>query len=96
MEEYLCQSLELLLSRCSEIFRRTEVNLFFLVPFLLALSSVFIINDKLTNGVVSGKYFWSYGSMGLVSIATLIYSFTNKQSFRFSLTECLYFLESIQ
>ena len=44
------------------------------LPFLLTLSTVFIINNRLANGVVSGKYFWFYGSMGLVAIATFIYS----------------------
>jgi len=65
-----------------------------LAPFLLTLSTVFIIDSRLANGVVSGKYFWFYGSMGLVSIATLIYSLplyplkgTLSQSFRFSLTD---------
>ena len=62
------------------------------VPFLLALATVLIIDKHLANGVVSGKYFWFYGSMGLVSIATLIYSITYKQSFRFSLTDVFVFL----
>ena len=63
-----------------------------LAPFLLLPATVFIIDNRLANGVVSGKYFWFYGSMGLVSIATLIYSITNKQLFRFSLTDIFVFL----
>ena len=41
-------------------------------PFLLVLSTVFIVNRELANGVVTGKYFWFYASMGIVSIATLL------------------------
>ena len=71
-----------------------------LAPFLLTLSTVFIIDRSLANGVVSGKYFWFYGSMGLVVLATFFYSLplplnplketwnqSNPQPFRFSLTD---------
>ena len=64
----------------------------FFFPFSLILVTVFIIDNRLVNGVVSGKYFWFYGSMGLVSMATLIHSFANKQSFRISLTDMFVFL----
>jgi hypothetical protein len=37
------------------------------LPFLLALSTVFVIDRHLANGVVSGKYFWFYGSSGLMT-----------------------------
>jgi len=59
----------------------------FFVPLLPALSTVFVINNSFANGVVSGKYFWFYGSMGLVAIATVIHSIINKRSFRFSATD---------
>ena len=61
-------------------------------PFLLVLSNVFIIDNSLAHGVVSGKYFWFYGSMGLLAITTLIYSLTNRQTFRFSVTDIFVFL----
>jgi hypothetical protein len=41
-------------------------SLFILCPFLLILSTIFVIDRHLSNGVVSGKYFWFYGSMGLM------------------------------
>ena len=65
----------------------TLANFLLHTPFLLALAAVFIIDHQLAHGVVSGKYFWFYGSMGLVSIATFVHSIINKQSFRFSLTD---------
>jgi drug/metabolite transporter (DMT)-like permease len=46
-----------------------------MLPFLLVLSTVFVVNNDLANGVVSGKYFWFYGSMGLVGLATLVVGF---------------------
>jgi O-antigen ligase len=48
------------------------VHALLLLPFLLVLSTVFIVNGDLANGVVSGKYFWFYGSMGLVAVVTVI------------------------
>ena len=60
--------------------------------FFLTLSTVFINDKNLVNGVVSGKYFWFYGCMGLVSITTFIYSFTQKKVFRLSLTDILVLL----
>jgi O-antigen ligase len=48
------------------------IRILCLAPFLLALSTVFIVNDDLANGVVSGKYFWFYGSMGLVAVVTVV------------------------
>ena len=64
------------------------------IPFLSVLSTVFIVNCKLANGVVSGKYFWFYGSMGLITITTLIQSFIPSipQSFKFSKTDLFVFL----
>ncbi|MDR0506070.1 MAG: O-antigen ligase family protein [Dysgonamonadaceae bacterium] len=57
-------------------------------PFLLIFSTVFVVSNDLANGVVSGKYFWFYGSMGLASVAIFIFSFiNNKKSFRFSFSD---------
>jgi len=63
------------------------MKLLLITSFLLCLTTVWIIDNRLANGVVSGKYFWFYGSMGMVSIVTFIHAFINKQSFRFSLTD---------
>jgi len=42
------------------------------IPFILILSTVFVMSNQLTKGIISGKYFWFYGSMGLVSVFILI------------------------
>ncbi|GHT65358.1 hypothetical protein AGMMS50239_24940 [Bacteroidia bacterium] len=63
-----------------------------LMPFLLVQSTVFVINKDLAQGVISGKYFWFYGSMGLVSITTLITAFCYKSRFRFSVLDLLLLL----
>ena len=41
----------------------------------------------MVQGIVTGKYFWFYGSMCLVSITALILSVLNKISFHVSLTD---------
>jgi len=68
------------------------ITLLLFISFAIIFATVFIIDNSLANGVVSGKYFWFYGSMGLASITTLIYSITNKQPFRFSVTDSLVLL----
>jgi tetratricopeptide (TPR) repeat protein len=66
--------------------------LWVLIPFLLVLSAVFVVSSDLANGVVSGKYFWFYGSMGLVSLFTVIKTLANRRPFRFSTTDLLVLL----
>ena len=63
-----------------------------IIPFILALSTVFVIDKSLAHGIISGKYFWFYGSMGLVATSAFVYSIINKQPFRFSLTDCFVLL----
>jgi len=43
-----------------------------LIPFILNLSTVFIINNQLSKGIIVGKNFWFYGSIGLVVVSTLL------------------------
>ena len=63
------------------------LRLFLSTIFVLIVGTVIVVNNNLANGVVSGKYFWFYGCMGLVSIVTLISSFFNKNFFLISLTD---------
>ncbi len=63
-----------------------------IIPLLLVLSTVFVVSSDLANGVVSGKYFWFYASMGLVSVTTLIYSIFRKSELRFSVMDGLILL----
>ena len=48
------------------------------IPFLLVLSGVFVMNNDLVNGVITGKYFWFYASMGVISLVTLVFAFIHK------------------
>ena len=71
----------------------SKIVLYIFYPIIL--STVFIIDNRLANGVVSGKYFWFYGSMGFVCIATIIYSIFNKRLFQFALIDGFVFLFAI-
>ena len=61
------------------------------IPFLMVLSTVFVIDHRLANGVVSGKYFWFYLSMGLVSLTAPIAARMHQRNFRFSVFDLLVF-----
>jgi len=39
-----------------------------LIPCFMALATVFVVNRELGHGVVSGKYFWFYLSMGILAV----------------------------
>jgi hypothetical protein len=43
------------------------IHISLLISFLLALNTIFVVSDNLADGVISGKYFWFYGSMGLIN-----------------------------
>ena len=62
------------------------------LPFLLVFSTVFIVNRELANGVVTGKYFWFYASMGVVCVVMLVFSLFRRPFFRFSLLDLLFLL----
>jgi hypothetical protein len=61
---------------------------FILLPFLLALSTVLAVNNGLANVVVSGKYFWFYGSMGLLTFVGVFYRRGRKEAQRFFFWMC--------
>ena len=67
-------------------------KLIMLASFIIALSTVFIVFKDLAHGIVSGKYFWFYGSVGVVCISTLLYAISQKKRFRFSLTDMFFLL----
>jgi tetratricopeptide (TPR) repeat protein len=46
-----------------------------LTPFILALCTVFAIDRNLVQPVVSGKYFWFYGSMALLAPIIVVMGF---------------------
>jgi tetratricopeptide (TPR) repeat protein len=78
----------------ADFFKQLSVNtglirILRLAPFLLILSTVFVVGNDIANSIVSGKYFWFYGSMGLTGLATLIRTLTGKHPFRFSMMDLL-------
>jgi tetratricopeptide (TPR) repeat protein len=56
---------------------------FFLLPFVMVLSTVFVVRPELGNGVVSGKYFWFYLSMGVMAGVTIIQKFKDSRIQKF-------------
>jgi len=58
------------------------MEILYIIPFIFTLITVFVIDNSLVNGVVSSKNFWFFGSIGLVCISTLLYSYIQKNSFR--------------
>ena len=63
------------------------LNLVLLIPFLLVIATVFIVGRDLSNGIVSGKYFWFYGGMGVVTLFVFIKMIFSNTGFRFTLTD---------
>ena len=59
------------------------------VLFCMVLSTVFVINNQLANGVIAGKYFWFYISIGLTSVAVILSVAIHKRTLRFSLLDGL-------
>ena len=51
---------------------KESVNFLLIIPLFMVLSTVFIIDESLANGITSGKYFWFYLSIGVTSVTTLI------------------------
>lgn len=60
------------------------------IPFFMVLATVFVIRPELERGVVSGKYFWFYLSMGIVTILSTIMII--KHFIRITLSDCLILL----
>ena len=79
---------------------RHAVQLIELIPCFMVLTTVFVINRELKQGIVSGKYFWLYLSIGIVAISTILtavriarqQSQTGLQQVRISLNDHLVFL----
>jgi uncharacterized membrane protein len=69
------------------------VDIFICFPFLLVLATVFVVNKDLANSTVSGKYFWFYVSMALLTVVAVPMSIVKrKERFRFALNDLLLLL----
>ena len=58
-----------------------------ITPFCLILSTVLVINNQLADGITSGKYFWFYCLMGLMSISIAISCFLCRKRIRFTIDD---------
>jgi tetratricopeptide (TPR) repeat protein len=62
------------------------------LPFLLIFATIFVMNNELAYGIISGKYFWFYGCLGLVGLITSITVIFGKKHFHFSILDLLLLL----
>jgi len=53
------------------ILNKSQIHVL-LIPFFLVLSTVFAVDKTLANGVVSAKYFWFYGAIGVTALFSLL------------------------
>ena len=63
-----------------------------LIPCFLVLATVFVVNRDLANGVVSGKYFWFYLSMGILAVMSVVAVAKSAKPVRITLNDCLVLL----
>lgn len=68
---------------------RNSVNVILIIPFIMLLSTVFVVNKELANGVVAGKYFWFYLSIGLIAVTTVMSFIINRKNIRFNILDLL-------
>ena len=70
-------------------------NAILMIPFVMLLLTVFVISNELANGIVSGKYFWFYISLGLAAPAAFISFVINRRNVRLNLLDLLVLVFSI-
>jgi tetratricopeptide (TPR) repeat protein len=58
------------------------VSGFQVLSFLLVLTTVFAVRPELGNGVVSGKYFRFYLSMGIIAVISVVYGLVHRPTVR--------------
>ena len=62
------------------------------LSFCLVLSTVFAVDETLANGVVSAKYFWFYGAMGVTALVSLLVYGYRRTACKFYPADLLLFL----
>jgi tetratricopeptide (TPR) repeat protein len=62
------------------------------LSFIMALATVFIVRPELGNGIVSGKYFWFYLSMGIIAIVSPVAGLVRRQAMRIRRIDALILL----
>ena len=86
--------LTVFLNRLIEMFKKLKIAINYLLalPYIGVLSTVFIINNELVNGIVTGKYFWFYIMIGIISLTTVISYCCNQKYLKFTSADLLIFL----
>jgi phosphoglycerol transferase MdoB-like AlkP superfamily enzyme len=73
--------------------KRNKQILLLALPISFVLAAVFILGKGLSNGIVSGKYFWFYVSMALLSILAIpVYITRCRERITFKLSDLLLLL----
>ncbi|MDR2913989.1 MAG: hypothetical protein LBV74_04000, partial [Tannerella sp.] len=62
------------------------------ISFLVVFMTVLIIDNRLANGFVSGKYFWFYLSTSLIAITAIIMAIKQKKRFQLGIMDGLILL----
>ena len=70
-------------------------ELFYVIPCILLLGTVLIINNQLANGIVAGKNYWFYGSMGLLSVFAIVMISASKIKLQITTMDGLVFILGI-
>lgn len=63
------------------------INYICILPFALILSTVFVIDNSLSEGITSGKYFWFYISISMAAVACVISYIFNHRAVKFTFTD---------
>ena len=70
-------------------------SIFILIPFFLVVSTLLTVSEELENGVVTGKHFWFYGNIWIVSFFSFVTIVVSQHKLKFSLLDGLVFLFGI-
>lgn len=73
----------------------TFLKILLLICLWATLGTVFVVSNHLGNGIVSGKYFWFYLSMGGYAFISGLFIVKHIKSVRVSLNDCLILLFGI-
>jgi O-antigen ligase len=63
-----------------------------LIPIAMVLGTVVVVNPLLGNGLVAGKYFHFYLSMGILGAVMMVFQFICRSRFRFGMMDWLLLL----
>ncbi len=78
------------------LLRKIIINIGGILPFILLFSTVLVINDTLANGIVTGKYFWFYGTVITAAFASILSFILNKnKTIKFEITDLIVLLYSL-